>query len=388
MVKLLDPDGSLITGQVLSQENASDFGKVPSQELRKSLLRLGLPPTRTLILDDMGSKVWDRDAQNVLTPQPYQFIHCLRRSPTADELAAHGLLFSILAVLKDIHAEYSAHPRPERADVRHMLGARKRKVFAGLRFLFSRVIPRDERHPHTHPLWKLSEEFGATCTTMMEDAVTHVIAVGADKTDKMVWGEREGKCVVHPNWVHACAHQYRRVALEGGACDGDLLAVDAAYERHIRIQREQLQNRNSAGKVAKELKDARDTHEMEMGRQKGREALIAKEAWELKAKNAQLERRVKKAEEDKAKEIASIEKHVADQTSLDLYKKMNQKKDEWEEERAGLDKKLKELQTELAKGRDAEARAMMESQRELEDAKRCAQEWEEAHTRLQIEKEA
>ena len=59
MVKLLDPDGSLITGQVLSQENASDFGKVPSQELRKSLLRLGLPPTRTLILDDMGSKVWD-----------------------------------------------------------------------------------------------------------------------------------------------------------------------------------------------------------------------------------------------------------------------------------------------------------------------------------------
>ncbi len=72
-------------------------------------------------------------------------------------------------------------------DVRAVLDAERRRVLAGVRLTFSRVIPL-EQEPSTHPLWQLAERFGATCSTVVGDDVTHVVAV-TDGTDKvcMMW---------------------------------------------------------------------------------------------------------------------------------------------------------------------------------------------------------
>jgi RNA polymerase II C-terminal domain phosphatase-like 3/4 len=56
------------------------------------------------------------------------------------------------------------------------------QVLAGVRILFSRVIPIG--HPqHEHELWKRAELFGATCFTEAEPSVTHVVtkALGTQK---------------------------------------------------------------------------------------------------------------------------------------------------------------------------------------------------------------
>lgn len=40
-----------------------------------------------------------------------------------------------------------------------------------------------ETKPHQHPLWQTAEQFGAVCTTQIDDMVTHVVAnsLGTDK---------------------------------------------------------------------------------------------------------------------------------------------------------------------------------------------------------------
>lgn len=41
--------------------------------------------------------------------------------------------------------------------------------------MFSRIIPLQE-DPERHPFWRKAVKFGATCTTVPSEAVTHVIA--------------------------------------------------------------------------------------------------------------------------------------------------------------------------------------------------------------------
>ena len=42
------------------------------------------------------------------------------------------------------------------ADVRPLLRAARQGILAGVRVLFSRVVPLDCRDPTTHPLWQLA----------------------------------------------------------------------------------------------------------------------------------------------------------------------------------------------------------------------------------------
>ena len=56
------------------------------------------------------------------------------------------------------------------------------QVLAGVRIVFSRVIPLDQP-PQQHELWKRAEQFGATCSERADASVTHVIskALGTQK---------------------------------------------------------------------------------------------------------------------------------------------------------------------------------------------------------------
>lgn len=56
--------------------------------------------------------------------------------------------------------------------------------------MFTRVIPL-EQEPSSHPLWRLAESFGATCSNHLDAATTHVIA-GASGTEKVRADGRAG----------------------------------------------------------------------------------------------------------------------------------------------------------------------------------------------------
>lgn len=60
------------------------------------------------------------------------------------------------------------------------------QVLAGVRILFSRVIPLEQK-PESHALWRLALSFGAVCVTQMDAGITHVITntVGTEKV--MEW---------------------------------------------------------------------------------------------------------------------------------------------------------------------------------------------------------
>lgn len=72
--------------------------------------------------------------------------------------------------------------------MRNILASEQRKILAGCRIVFSRIIPVGEAKPHLHPLWQTAEQFGAVCTTQVDEQVTHVVtnSLGTDKV-KEVW---------------------------------------------------------------------------------------------------------------------------------------------------------------------------------------------------------
>ena len=74
----------------------------------------------------------------------------------------------------------------------------REQVLAGVRILFSRVIPL-EQPPASHALWRLAEAFGAACTTAADPGVTHVVA-STRGTEKVFWALQTGKQVVLPAW--------------------------------------------------------------------------------------------------------------------------------------------------------------------------------------------
>ncbi|KAJ8432282.1 hypothetical protein Cgig2_028544 [Carnegiea gigantea] len=100
-----------------------------------------------------------------------------------DERPEDGTLASSLAVIERIHQNFFGHKSLDDVDVRNILAAEQRKILAGCRIVFSRVFPVGEANPHLHPLWQTAEQFGAVCTTQIDEQVTHVVAnsLGTDK---------------------------------------------------------------------------------------------------------------------------------------------------------------------------------------------------------------
>ena len=140
-----------------------------------------------------------------LPTPPHTSILCATDRPSwlekgSDEAYEDGPLPAILSTLRGIHAAFfelrdAGHP----GDVRPALAAARAHLLAGARLLLSRVVPLDSPDPARHPVWRLAEVCGASCTLQADARVTHVVA--PDWTTKVLWGHDHGKILVHPDWI-------------------------------------------------------------------------------------------------------------------------------------------------------------------------------------------
>lgn len=101
------------------------------------------------------------------------------------------MIFYIMQVIDRIHKWFFSNKRLREVDVRAILAAEQRQVLAGCCILFSRIFPVGEANPHVHPLWRMAEQFGATCCLNINDKVTHVVAIslGTDKVTFVTFSE-------------------------------------------------------------------------------------------------------------------------------------------------------------------------------------------------------
>jgi len=213
MVKLLDPDKSFFGDHIVSKNDST------SNSVKDLDVLIGTEKS-VLILDD-SPKVWHRHRANVLEVERYHFFpsslkhfhirgKCLLERKN-DENSKFGPLASVLKVLKEIHKEYFSNTEPGETDVREILKARKKRVLAGCNICFGKMFPEGgaPEHLERHPLWKLSEEFGAVCTRLLDDGVTHVVS----STD-IALGQTAKAVVVKPQWIYASAYHFARAREE------------------------------------------------------------------------------------------------------------------------------------------------------------------------------
>ncbi|XP_024362469.1 uncharacterized protein [Physcomitrium patens] len=213
MAKLLDPTGTLFAGRVISKGDEVD-GSDKSKDLDGVL---GME-SAVVIIDD-SSRVWPHHRENLIVVERYMYFPSSRRQfgllgPSLlevghDERAADGMLSSASGVIDRIHKNFFSNKRLREVDVRAILAAEQRRVLDGCRVLFSRIFPVGEANPHLHPLWRLAEQFGASCCLHINDKVTHVVAISLG-TDKVNWAAATGRPVVRPAWLEASAILYRR----------------------------------------------------------------------------------------------------------------------------------------------------------------------------------
>lgn len=219
MAKVLDPKGNLFAGRVISRGDNGDLldgdERVPKSKDLDGVLGM---ESAVVIIDD-SVRVWPHNKLNLIVVERYTYFPCSRRQfglpgPSLleidhDERPEDGTLASSLAVIERIHQNFFGHKSLDDVDVRNILAAEQRKILAGCRIVFSRVFPVGEANPHLHPLWQTAEQFGAVCTTQIDEQVTHVVANSLG-TDKVNWALSTGRFVVHPGWVEASTLLYRR----------------------------------------------------------------------------------------------------------------------------------------------------------------------------------
>lgn len=219
MAKVLDPTGTLFAGRVISRGDDGDpfdsDERVPKSKDLDGVLGM---ESAVVIIDD-SVRVWPHNRHNLIVVERYTYFPCSRRQfglpgPSLleidrDERPEDGTLASSLAVIERIHHNFFSHPNLNEADVRSILASEQRRILTGCRIVFSRVFPVGDASPHLHPLWQTAEQFGAVCTNLVDDRVTHIVA-NSPGTDKVNWALSKGKFVVHPGWVEASALLYRR----------------------------------------------------------------------------------------------------------------------------------------------------------------------------------
>ncbi|KAG8904291.1 Carboxy-terminal domain (CTD) phosphatase [Tulasnella sp. 417] len=88
-------------------------------------------------------------------------------------------------------------------DVAFIIPALKSEVLAGVRILFSSVIPLGTS-PEQSEAWRCAREFGAKCATRLTDEVTHVVAA-KEGTHKVLEAFHKGNVkVVWTKWFNDC----------------------------------------------------------------------------------------------------------------------------------------------------------------------------------------
>ncbi|KAK9090016.1 hypothetical protein Sjap_023193 [Stephania japonica] len=219
MAKVLDPTGVLFAGRVISKGDDGDpfdgEERVPKSKDLEGVLGM---ESAVIIIDD-SIRVWPHNKLNLIVVERYTYFPCSRRQfglpgPSLleidhDERPEDGTLASSLSVIERIHQNFFSNRSLHDIDVRNILASEQRKILGGCRIVFSRVFPVGEANPHLHPLWQNAEQFGAVCTTQIDEQVTHVVA-NSRGTDKVNWAISTGRFVVQPGWVEASALLYRR----------------------------------------------------------------------------------------------------------------------------------------------------------------------------------
>lgn len=219
MAKVLDPKGVLFAGRVISRGDDTDSVDGEERAPKSKDLEGVLGMESSVVIIDDSVRVWPHNKLNLIVVERYTYFPCSRRQfglpgPSLleidhDERPEAGTLASSLAVIERIHQNFFASQSLEEVDVRNILASEQRKILAGCCIVFSRVFPVGEANPHLHPLWQTAEQFGAVCTSQIDDQVTHVVANSLG-TDKVNWALSTGRFVVHPGWVEASALLYRR----------------------------------------------------------------------------------------------------------------------------------------------------------------------------------
>ncbi|PRQ55456.1 putative protein-serine/threonine phosphatase [Rosa chinensis] len=227
MAKLLDPGNQIFGGRVISRSDSTETD-------RKRLDVLLARDSAVVILDD-SKDVWTTDNQdNVIEMPRYHFFRssCQKFGLSngkpyselkIDECDRFGgaYLANVLQLLKHIHTiffnevELQGWDLIDR-DVRLVLKILKKEVLKGYRIVFSHVFPSNVQ-ADTHPLWKMVEELGATCSTQVDPSVTHVVAANA-RTQKSCWAVKEGKFLVNPQWIHTTNFMWQRQPEDNFPC--------------------------------------------------------------------------------------------------------------------------------------------------------------------------
>ncbi|KAH7276279.1 hypothetical protein KP509_39G000800 [Ceratopteris richardii] len=219
MAKLLDPTGTLFAGRVISKGDDGDIVDGDERPPKSKDLDGVLGMESAVVIIDDSARVWPHHRHNLIVVERYMYFPCSRKQfglpgPSLlevghDEREQDGMLASALAVIEKIHYNFFSNPRLHEVDVRDILAMEQRRVLSGCKLVFSRVFPQGEIQPHLHPLWQLAEQFGAACSMVIDEGVTHVVAISLG-TEKVNWALATGRFVVRPSWVEASAILYRR----------------------------------------------------------------------------------------------------------------------------------------------------------------------------------
>ncbi|KAI3433318.1 hypothetical protein D9Q98_003136 [Chlorella vulgaris] len=232
VVRLLDPQGLLFGERIIAQ-GADRLDQMVPDQAKRLMQGLDEREAITVIVDDSHS-VWAQHRHNLVAVERYVYFPSSRTSlglkgpslldANRDECSDQGMLMVALDVLMRVHgAVMRALGSPPQLlpsgeavargwDVRHALTQEREKVLAGVRLVFTRVIPL-EMDAADHPLWRLAESYGATCSGALDASTTHVIA-GASGTEKVLTARGMGKWVVTPAWLECSCILWKRAREE------------------------------------------------------------------------------------------------------------------------------------------------------------------------------
>ncbi|RHN74699.1 putative protein-serine/threonine phosphatase [Medicago truncatula] len=138
----------------------------------------------------MGNKLYATEMAKVLDPNGVLFAgRVISRGDDPETVDTkckdlEGILgLESSVVIERIHQNFFASQSLEEMDVRNIIASEQRKILGGFHIVFSGVFPVGEANPHLHPLWQTAEQFGASCTNKVDPQVTHVVAqsLGTDK---------------------------------------------------------------------------------------------------------------------------------------------------------------------------------------------------------------
>ncbi|XP_038710166.1 RNA polymerase II C-terminal domain phosphatase-like 4 isoform X2 [Tripterygium wilfordii] len=213
MAKLLDPRREYFDSRVISRDDGTE-------KHQKGLdVVLGQDST-VLILDDTEN-AWTKHKDNLILMERYHFFasschqfgfNCKSLSELkSDENESDGALSSVLKVLRQIHNLFfdELGDTVDDRDVRQVLKTVRKEVLKNCKLVFSRVFPTTMFQAEKHQLWKMAEQLGASCSTELDQTVTHVVSTDAG-TEKSRWAVKEKKFLVHPRWIEAANYLWQR----------------------------------------------------------------------------------------------------------------------------------------------------------------------------------